>query len=145
MTKTEPSTTTHEAKVVIEVPFHDVDVMRVAWHGHYVKYLEIARCALLDKIDYNYPQMEASGYAWPVIDLRIRYAQPLVFQQKVLVTAKVAEWENRLKINYVISDLESGRRLTKGSTTQVAVEIKSGEMLFESPKIMFTKLGLNCV
>ena len=146
MTKTIPADTImHEATVVIEVPFHDVDVMRVAWHGHYVKYLEVARCALLDQIEYNYPQMEESGYAWPVIDLRIRYAQPLKFQQKVLVTATVAEWENRLKINYVISDFESGRRLTKGSTTQVAVEIKSGEMLFESPKIMFTKLGLNGV
>ena len=61
------------------------------------------------------------------------------------MTATVVEWENRLKINYFIADLESGRRLTKGSTTQVAVEIKSGEMLFESPKIMFTKLGVSCV
>ncbi len=50
-----------KAEVVIEIPFHDVDVMSVAWHGHYVKYLEIARCMLLDKIDYNYPQMRESG------------------------------------------------------------------------------------
>ncbi len=135
----------HEVTVVIEVPFHDVDVMRVAWHGHYVKYLEVARCALLDKIDYNYPQMEASGYAWPVIDLRIRYAQPLTFQQKVLVKATIVEWENRLKISYLITDMESGRRLTKGYTSQVAVDIDSGDMLFESPEIMYTKLGINHV
>ena len=43
-----------QAEVEIEIPFHDVDVLGVAWHGHYVKYLEIARCALLDQIDYNY-------------------------------------------------------------------------------------------
>lgn len=30
-----------QAEVLIEVPFHDVDVMKVAWHGHYVKYFEI--------------------------------------------------------------------------------------------------------
>ena len=40
-----------EAEVVIEIPFHDVDVIGVVWHGHYFKYLEIARCALLEKID----------------------------------------------------------------------------------------------
>ena len=40
-----------QVETIIEVPFHDVDVMRVAWHGHYVKYFEIARCALLDKIE----------------------------------------------------------------------------------------------
>ena len=131
----------NETESIIEVPFHDVDVMRVAWHGHYVKYLEVARCALLDKIDYNYPQMEESGYAWPVIDLRVRYAHPLYFQQKVVVNANVVEWENRLKINYIISDLETGQRLTKGYTVQVAVDMKSGEMLFESPEILYRKLG----
>ncbi|MGB2150435.1 MAG: acyl-CoA thioesterase, partial [Cobetia amphilecti] len=64
------------ATVEMEVPFHDVDMMEVAWHGHYVRYLEIARCKLLDMLDYNYPQMRDSGYAWPVIDLRLRYAGP---------------------------------------------------------------------
>jgi acyl-CoA thioester hydrolase len=131
-----------EAEVEIEVPFHDVDVMGVAWHGHYVKYFEIARCALLDKFDYNYPQMKASGYAWPVIDLRIRYPQPLYFQQKVRVKARLEEWENRLKVSYLIEDLASGRRLTRGYTVQVALDMKSGEMLYASPKLLFEKLGI---
>ena len=131
-----------QAEVVIEIPFHDVDVMHVAWHGHYVKYLEIARCALLDKIDYNYTQMKESGYAWPVIDIRIRYAYPLQFQQKVRIKVEVVEWENRLKLNYLIEDLETGRRLTKAYTVQVAVDMKTSEMLLVSPDILFQKLGV---
>ena len=39
------------------VPFFDVDSMRIVWHGHYCKYLELARCKLLDKIGYNYKAM----------------------------------------------------------------------------------------
>jgi acyl-CoA thioester hydrolase len=132
-----------ETEVVIEIPFHDVDAVGVAWHGHYVKYLEIARCALLDKIDYNYPQMKASGYAWPVIDLRIRYPQPLYFQQKVRVKAWLVEWENRLKVSYLIEDLETGQRLTKAYTVQVAIDMESGEMLYVSPGILFQKLGIS--
>ncbi|OXY81032.1 acyl-CoA thioesterase [Oceanimonas doudoroffii] len=131
-----------KAEVTLEIPFHDVDVMRVAWHGHYAKYLEIARCALLDKIDYNCPQMEDSGYVWPVIDLHIRYAQPLRFQQKIRVEASLAEWEHRLRINYVISDADSGQRLTRASTVQVAVEAASGEMQYASPAVLLHKLGL---
>lgn len=131
-----------QVETIIEVPFHDVDVMRVAWHGHYVKYFEIARCALLDKIEYNYPEMEQSGYAWPVIDLRIRYAYPLKFQQKVKVIATLVEWENRLKINYQIDDLVTGQRLTKGYTVQVAVDMSNNEMLFVSPAILFEKIGV---
>ncbi|GAB2701786.1 acyl-CoA thioesterase [Aliiglaciecola sp. 3_MG-2023] len=132
-----------EAQVEISIPFHDIDVMRIAWHGHYVKYLEIARCALFDKMAYNFPEMEQSGYAWPVIDLHIRYASALSFQQQIIVKAKIVEWENRLKINYQIVDKESGKRLTKASTVQVAVEIESKEMMFESPPILFEKLGLS--
>lgn len=131
-----------EAEVVIEIPFHDIDVSGVAWHGHYVKYLEIARCALLDKINYNYPQMKESGYAWPIIDLRIRYPQPLCFQQKVRVKARLEEWENRLKLNYLIEDLETKKRLTKAYTVQVAIDMATGEMQYVSPKILYQRLGI---
>lgn len=130
-----------QASVEIEIPFHDVDVMSVAWHGHYAKYFEIARCQLLDSIDYNYPQMRDSGYSWPVIDLHIRYAQPLLFQQKVVVTCWISEYENRLKINYLVSDKASGKRLSRGHTIQVAVNMEKHELCLASPKVLLEKLG----
>ncbi|MHC8392400.1 acyl-CoA thioesterase [Pseudomonas sp. LB3P93] len=119
----------------ILVPFFDVDTMNVVWHGHYVKYLEVARCALLDKIGHNYTTMVESGYAWPVIDLQLRYVRGAVFGQKLNVRANLVEWENRLKINYLISDLETGERLTRASSVQVAVDMSSREMQLASPKI----------
>lgn len=130
------------ADAIIEIPFHDVDSAQVAWHGHYSKYFELARCALLDRIDYNYPQMSESGYFWPVVDMRIRYVGAVRFQQKIRVTATLKEWENRLRIDYLITDLNSGKRLTKGHTIQVAVAIASGEMQLASPSILAEKLGL---
>jgi acyl-CoA thioester hydrolase len=128
------------ATVEIEIPFHDIDIMKIAWHGHYAKYLEIARCAMLETIDYNILQMQASGYAWPVIEMNTRYAAPLRFQQKVQVEAKLVEVENRMKINYRIFDLETGKRLSKAYTIQVAVSMESGEMLFASPRALLDKL-----
>jgi acyl-CoA thioester hydrolase len=132
-----------ETEVEIEIPFYDIDVMGVAWHGHYIKYLEIARCALLEEIDYNYLQMKASGFAWPVIEVRIRYPRPLYFQQKVRVKTRLEEWENRLKISYLIEDLKTGQRLTRAYTVQVALDLKSGEMLFASPPVLLQKLGID--
>ncbi|MGH8451320.1 acyl-CoA thioesterase [Pseudomonas sp.] len=117
----------------ILVPFFDIDTMNVVWHGHYVKYLEVARCALLDKIGHNYTAMLESGYAWPVIDLQLRYVRGAVFGQTINVRASLVEWENRLKVNYLITDLASGERLTRASTVQVAVEIASREMQLASP------------
>ncbi|MBO0493243.1 MULTISPECIES: acyl-CoA thioesterase [unclassified Pseudomonas] len=119
----------------ILVPFFDVDTMNVVWHGHYVKYLEVARCALLDKLGHNYTQMLESGYAWPVIDMQLRYVRGAVFGQTINVRASLVEWENRLKVNYLITDLASGERLTRASTVQVAVDVTSREMQLASPKI----------
>lgn len=131
-----------ETEVDILIPFHDIDVMSVVWHGHYVKYFEIARCALLDKINYNYRQMAESNYAWPVIDLRIKYIKPATFGNVIKVLAKLVEYENRLKINYLIIDSASGRTLTKGYTIQVAIDMRTEEMCFVSPNILFEKLGI---
>ena len=118
------------------VPFFDVDSMLVVWHGHYVKSLEVARCALLDRLEHNYLQMQASGFAWPVIDLQLRYVRGATFGQRLNVRASLVEWENRLKINYLISDAATGERMTRASSVQVAVDIASGEMQLASPQVM---------
>ncbi|WP_267402008.1 acyl-CoA thioesterase [Pseudomonas sp. GM_Psu_2] len=124
-----------QVEVEMQIPFFDVDMMEIAWHGHYVKYLEVARCALLDRLGHNYLQMRESGYGWPVIDLQIRYIRPLLFQQRVRVKADLVEWENRLKLNYLISDAATGERLTRASTVQVAVDMASREMQLASPRV----------
>ncbi len=127
-------------EVVIDVPFHDVDMMQVVWHGYYLKYFEVARCALLDLFDYNYMQMLQSGYVWPVIESHLRYVGAVQFGQKISVKATLKEWENRLKIDYLITDLNTGKRLTKGYTVQVAVQRDSKEMCLESPLVIQEKL-----
>ncbi len=129
------------AEVVIQVPFHDVDPAGIVWHGHYAKYFEIARCALLESFDYNYDRMQASGYGWPVIDLRLRYVKPALFGQKIRVRATLLEWEHRLKIEYLVMDAASGERLTKGESVQVAVNIATREMCMISPDVLFERLG----
>lgn len=131
-----------QVEVEMQIPFFDVDMMEIAWHGHYVKYLEVARCALLDRLDHNYLQMRDSGYGWPVIDLHLRYAAPARFGQRIRVSAAIVEWENRLRIDYLISDAVSGARLTRASTVQVAVQMNNHEMCFVSPPVLWHKLGL---
>ncbi|WP_394173851.1 acyl-CoA thioesterase [Thalassotalea litorea] len=129
-----------KANVIIDVPFHDCDPMRIVWHGNYARYFEVARCELLRKIQYDYIDMDASGYMWPIVDMRIKYVNSAVFTQKINVEAFLVEYESRLKIEYVISDAGNGTILTKGYTIQVAVDKNSSEMLFASPPILLEKL-----
>jgi acyl-CoA thioester hydrolase len=120
----------------LRVPFHDVDSMGIVWHGHYAKYFEVARCEFLDSFDYSYRAMKASGYSWPIIDMRVKYVKPIVFGQNIRVQCSLREWEYRLKLDYLITDAATGMRLTKGYTVQVAIDMVTEVMCFESPPIL---------
>ncbi|XQW84898.1 acyl-CoA thioesterase [Thalassotalea piscium] len=124
------------AYVEIEIPFHDCDPMNVVWHGSYARYLEVARCELLRKFDYDYLEMNDSGYMWPIVDMRLKYIDSATFRQLIRVDAYLKEYETCLKIDYVITDAASGKKLTKASTTQVAVDISNKEMQYASPKVL---------
>jgi acyl-CoA thioester hydrolase len=128
------------AEVTLTVPFHDVDMMGVVWHGNYFRYFEIAREALLNQFNYGYRQMRDSGYVWPVVDTRVKYRDVLTFEQTFRVRATLVEYENRLKINYEIVDASSGKRTTTGYTIQVAVDAQSKELCFVSPAILFERM-----
>ena len=129
-----------KAEVEIQVPFHDVDGMHVVWHGHYYKYFEVARTKLLQSIDYDVHEMKASGYSWPIVETNCKYVRPILYDQLIQVSAKIQEYDNRLKIIYRISDAKTDEKLATGHTTQVAVDMKNNEMCFVSPKILLEKV-----
>lgn len=123
------------ARVQIEVPFHDLDPVNIVWHGHYVKYMEIAREALMRGIGYSHAEMMATGYAWPIVDMRLRYVQPARLGQQLHVTATLLEHDPQLKISYEIADAATGSKLTRATTVQVPVKMPEGKLLYEIPEV----------
>lgn len=128
------------ADVMIKAQFYDLDPMEIVWHGNYVRFFEQARCELLDRIGYNYQQMEESGFLWPVVDLRVKFIRPVRFGQEIRVVAELAEYENRIRIDYRVEDPETGEILTKGTTINVAVLAATGELCFETPACFTDKV-----
>ena len=122
-----------QANVTLEVPFHDVDSMGIVWHGHYLKYFEIARTALMRRAGMDLAEMNASGCVWPVVTCDIKYLRPLRYGQTFRVEATLEDYDCRLKISYAIHDLDSGERLTRGTTVQFPVDAATGATRYETP------------
>lgn len=122
--------------------FFEVDPMEIVWHGHYAKYLELVRNALLSRFGYSYAQMRESGYAWPIVDMRLKYVRSARLGEPVKVRAEIVEYENRLKIQYLLTEARTGRTLNKASTTQVAVDLRTGEMQYVCPAVLWERLGV---
>jgi len=125
--------------------FHDLDPMDIVWHGNYVKYLELARNALMAKFNYDYPQMRESGYAWPIVDMRMKYVGSAKYGQRLKITARIVEWQNRLKIDYLIVCADTGAKLHKASSIQVALDIATREMCWVCPPVLWRCLGVDGV
>jgi acyl-CoA thioester hydrolase len=121
------------AEVVLEIPFHDVDMMGVVWHGHYYKYFELARTALFRKFHCDAKELKTMGLVLPVIESHCRYHAPLTYGMRVRVKASLVETEFRLGVNYLLTEEQSAKRLAKGHTVQAVVRWVDRSMLFPVP------------
>ena len=128
------------AETEIAVEFFDVDPMQVVWHGNYIKYFEIGRRTLLEKIGYYYFEMLKTEYYFPVIEISVKYINSLRFLDKVRIKSILMEYENRLKIKYEIRNAETGILTTKGTSTQLVFDAKTGETCFVCPAVLTEKI-----
>jgi acyl-CoA thioester hydrolase len=121
-------------EIDLDVSFHDVDMVGVVWHGHYLRYLENARWALMNQLGYGLDRMIESGFAWPIVELQTKYVNPARFGDRLRVRASLVEWDNRMAVNYLVSRLGDGARIARARTVQVAVDAGSGELQFATPQ-----------
>jgi acyl-CoA thioester hydrolase len=128
------------AETEITVEFFDLDPLRIVWHGNYLKYLEIGRRALLEKIGYGYDEMEKSGFAFPIIEISAKYLGPLRYRDRARIKAILVEYENRLMVRYEIRNAQTGILTTKGVSTQMAFDIKNNDSCFVCPEVLTKKV-----
>lgn len=123
-----------------DIPFYDVDSMRVVWHGNYVKYMENGRCSFLSKRRLPYDHMEDSGYLFPVVSIQIKYIRPCKFGQRVRLITELEPNDNILIFKYTLLDSNTGQKLMKAETKQMAIDKDTGEASFVLPDSMLRNL-----
>jgi len=128
------------AEAEITVEFFDLDPLRIVWHGNYIKYFEIGRRALFEKIGFSYDEMEEAGVSFPIIEFSVKYLGSLRLRDRARVKAILMEYENRLMIRYEIRNAQTGQLTTKGSSTQMAYDIKAQDSCFVCPAILIKKV-----
>jgi acyl-CoA thioester hydrolase len=128
------------AEADITVEFFHCDPLKVVWHGNYLNYFEVGRRMLLEKLGYDYDEMEKTGYAFPVIEVSAKYLGSLRFKDRARVKAILEEYENRLRIKYEIRNVQTGVLTTKGISTQMAVDMRINDSCFVCPQVFIDKV-----
>lgn len=132
-----------ENNITVEVPFYDLDPMNVVWHGNFLKYTEIARGKLMEKIKYSYNEMREDGVVYPIAKMDMKFIKSATLAQKLTVKAILEEIEPAIKIKYIIKDFNTNETIFKASTTQICVDTVTRKSIYEAPEKL--KEGLRCI
>ena len=128
-----------EVSVELEVPFHDVDMLRVVWHGHYYRYFELARTALLRKYALDGERLLETGYMFVVIESQCRHTFPLRLGERVRVGAAFKDVNFRLNVAFEVFNLSQHKRAAYGHTTLATVD-HEGRLMLRTPDSILERL-----
>lgn len=81
----------HETSVTVR--FCEVDSYQVAWHGHYLAWMEMGRNRLAGGFGLSVTDIAEAGFVAPVVDLQVKYLRPASFNEdlRIYTTARRME------------------------------------------------------
>lgn len=132
------------AKARLTIPFHDIDVMNIAWHGHYLKYFEIGRTALMQSLQLDWPDLKKEGIVMPVVEAHANYRRAIAYGQELWVEATIEEYEYpELKVNYRLLSSDAAQVFATGWTRQIYRKIAEESSCFEVPEFIRQRFQKN--
>lgn len=130
----------HGCSVEVEVPFHDVDSLGVVWHGHYYKYLEHARTALMRSRGLDVPDLAGRGVAMVVVESGCRYLSPLRYADRIRVEVWFRDVRHRLAVDYEMHNLTRGVMAARAHTVLAALE-PDGRLRLKMPASVVERIA----
>ena len=127
----------HETPV--KVRFNEVDAYSVAWHGHYVAWLEVGRNDLAGRFGLDAAQLAAAGYLAPVVVLEVQYKKPLRFGDELLVLTSLRRTETATLEFVARITAKDGTIAATGRTVHVLTD-QAGTLQYSLPPAIADRL-----
>lgn len=98
------------------VKYYECDRMGIVHHSNYARFMEEARCDLLEQLGYPFNKMEEEGIVSPVVSLSIDYKKPTTFTDDIEIEVKVKEMTD-LKVTFTYTMKVRGALACKATST----------------------------
>ncbi len=103
--------------------YADTDRSSVVYHSNYFRYFEMGRGSLMRDANYPYYEIEESGYVYPIIEVGIKYFQPLYYDDLMWIHTRPDKIERvKLQFEYVITNADTGDLICTGFTRHCAMK-----------------------
>jgi acyl-CoA thioester hydrolase len=128
----------HETKITVR--FNEIDAYRVAWHGHYVAWMEIGRNALAGRFGLDAYQLTTVGYLGPVVALDLKFLRPARFNDELTIQTTLRRTDTAtLEFHSTIVGPE-GKKLATGTTTHALTDL-DGILQFQLPDVIAERVN----
>lgn len=102
-------------QTTIEPRYSETDQMGIIYHANYIVWFEIARTKLMDRLDFNYAEVEDKGFYFPVLKVEAKYHRPAVYGRPVTVSCAITRYTGvRICYEYEVRDQANNELLVTG-------------------------------
>jgi acyl-CoA thioester hydrolase len=123
----------------IRVRYGETDQMSFVYYGVYAQYYEVGRVELLRSLGLSYKEIEAMGFALPVVNMNIKYKKPAFYDDELTIRTTIKEFPSA-KITFHYETLnEKGELLNVGEVILVFINKKTGKPCF-APEVIMNKI-----
>jgi acyl-CoA thioester hydrolase len=109
------------------VQYYETDMMGIAHHANYIRWMEEARIDFLDRMGFPYARMEAEGIVSPVRAVSCQYRRPCTFGDALNIAVAVDAFNGVvLTLRYDITNAASGELLCQARSEHVFLRREGG-------------------
>ena len=127
----------HETR--IKVRFNEVDAYQIAWHGHYVAWMEEARNDLAGRFGIDAAQIAAAGYLAPVVALELKYLRPARYGEQLVVRTRLVR-KQTATLEFVCDIYGEDGKLAATGRTVHALTDREGVLQYQLPQPIADRL-----
>jgi len=115
-----PQPVPHVAEARLRVRYAETDQMHVVYHSNYVIWFEVGRVELMRSLGYTYRELEQDGYHLPVAEVRCRFKKPALYDDLIIVRARMTQLRSTLiRFGYEVLRESDGELLAEGETVHL--------------------------
>ena len=99
------------------INYYETDRMGIVHHSNYIRFLEEARCQMLDKAKMPYSSFEENSIMIPVLGVTCTFKHHVTFDDIILIKPYVKEFNGvRLTMGYTVTDKNTGNLVLTAET-----------------------------
>ena len=100
-----------------KIKYYETDRMGIVHHSNYIRFMEEARCYLLEKVSMPYSAFEEKGVMIPVLGVNCDFKHHVTFDDTILIKLYVKEFNGvRLTMGYSATEKNTGEIVFTGET-----------------------------